>query len=82
MKDKELEKNLLDLKHSLSLTKAGTFLALAFSSWIAIFFSIKEFYSDRRIAIYFATLIATVFLYYAIKFFRKCDGIYEEIKNL
>ena len=82
MKDKELEKNLLDLKHSVSLTKAGTFLALAFSSWIAIFFSVREFYSDTRIAIYFATIIASVFLYYSIKFFNNCEEIYEKVKEL
>lgn len=82
MKDKELEKNLLDLTHSVSLTKAGTFLALAFSSWIAIFFSIKEFYSNIKIAVFFATLISTIFLYYAIKFFKNCEDIHEEIKKL
>ncbi len=82
MKDKGLEKNLLDLTHSVSLTKAGTFLALAFSSWIAVFFSVKEFYSDVKLAVFFATLMASTFLYYAIKFFKNCEDIHEEIKKL
>lgn len=78
----DVEKNILDLKHSVNLAKAGAFLALAFSSWIAIFFSMKEFYSDIKIAITIPTLVSIFFLHYAIKFFKNCEEIHEEIKKL
>ena len=82
MKNKKIEKNILDLKHSVNLTKAGTFLALSFSSWIAVFFGMKEFYSENlKINILIATLVSASFLYYAIKFFKNCEDIHNNLKN-
>lgn len=80
--EKELKKNILDLRHSVNLAKAGAFLALAFSSWIAIFFGMKEFYSDTKIAVLTATIVSSPFLYYTRRYFKMCEEIHEEIKNL
>lgn len=82
MKEKDVEKNILDLKHSMNLTKAGTCLALAFSLWVAIFFGMKEFYSNIRIIIFIATFVFILFSLQAIKFFKKCEAIHSHIKDL
>ena len=78
----DIEKNILDLKHSVSLAKAGAFLALAFSSWIAVFFGMREFYSDVKIIITIPSLVFIFFFYYCIKFFENCKEIHEELEKL
>lgn len=82
MKGNDIEKNILDLQHSVNLAKAGTFLALAFSSWIAVFFGMKEFYSDIKYSILIATFVAIFFLYNAFKHFRNCEDIHNKIKRV
>ena len=77
-----IEKNILDLKHSISLTKAATFFTLGFSSWLAMFFGLKEFYGNTMIILFGSTLIASAFFFYAFKFFKNCENIHEEIKKL
>lgn len=82
MENKDLEKNVLDLQHSVNLAKAGSFLALGFSSWIALFFGMKEFYSNILVVLFIASLVSVFFFYYAFKFFKNCDGIHLQIKNM
>ena len=44
MKEREftIKKNLLDLKHSTTSTKASVYLSLAFGSWTAFFLALRE----------------------------------------
>ena len=76
------EKNILDLEHSISLTKAGTFLALAFSSWFALFFGMKEFSYAPRFSALIASLVAFLFLIYSFAFFNTCHKIHQRIRSL
>ena len=78
----EIQKNILDLKHSVNLAKAGAFLGLAFSSWIAIFFGVKEFYSDSKLAFFVSTIVFILFLYKTRQFFKKCEHIHSEISKI
>lgn len=77
-----IEKNILDLKHSFNLSKASNFLALGFSSWLAIFFGMKQFYKNINAVIGAATIVSIIFFYYAIKYFKDCENIHDKIKNL
>lgn len=76
------EKNLLDLEHSVSLTKAGTFLALAFTSWFALFFGMKEFSFSSSFSATMATFVALIFFMYAFRYFKTCDDIHQQIRLL
>ncbi len=82
MKNQKIEKNILDLKHQVNLAKAVTFLGLAISSWTALFFGIKQFYHETLVIFFIATFIAFLLLFSAFKFFKNCERIHEEVKNL
>ena len=59
MKKSQIQKNLYDLNHNIYLTKAATFLGLAFSSWLGLFFGIKE---EMIIRFMIATIGFIIFL--------------------
>ncbi|MEK6860831.1 MAG: hypothetical protein AABY07_02560 [Nanoarchaeota archaeon] len=78
----DLEKNLYDLKHDLNLTKAGTFLGLAFTSWIVVFFSTQEFFDSKSLSLALSTVVSIIFLTMAIIMFNRCDEIYNKIERM
>lgn len=84
MKAHDLNKNILDLKHSESLAKYAIFLAAAFSFWIAVFFGVKQFNQNINVITntILATFVASPFIYHAMNSFRDCKVIRKNIKNL
>jgi len=68
----EREKNVLGLKHAVTLTKAGTFLALAPGSWISLFVSLQKVYNGI-VPFLISFITAFVFFVYATKHFEECQ---------
>jgi hypothetical protein len=82
MKSQEIEKNIRDLEHSESLAKAGTFLALAFSFSVSIFFGLKEFQDDMIFALFVAIFVFILFLSQSMRCFINCKNIRTLINNM
>ena len=82
MKKEDLDKNICDLKHNLNLVKAGTFLGLAFTSWISIFSVSRMFFDSRTLPLALSTLVAIIFLVMAIIMFERCKTIYAKLEKM
>ena len=82
MKKEDLDKNIYDLKHNLNLVKAGTFLGLAFISWISIFSVSRMFFDSGTLPLALSTLVAIIFLVMAIIMFEGCNDIYTKLEKM
>lgn len=75
------EKNLLDLKHSLSLTKGALFLSIGIGSGIAILLGTKQIGISMIYSLILSIFFASIFIYSSIIHFTKCSNIQNKIKN-
>ena len=75
-----IEKNLLDLQHSLYSTKASLFFSIGVGGAIAIFFGIREM-SIKMINVLIPLIWLIPFVWLAINYFVRCSGIQKEIEN-
>lgn len=75
------EKNLLDLKHSLSLTKGALFLSIGIGSSIAIFFGAKQLELSFTNSFIVSTFFLLPFITQSIKHFIICNEIQDSIKS-
>jgi len=75
------EKNLLDLKHSLYITKASLFFSIGVGGAIALFFGLKELIKDWILPILIADIWLIVFVWISIIHFSRCDNIQKELEE-
>lgn len=78
---KELEKNLLDLRHSLYQSKAVLFFAVGLGSEISIFFGSLQLEIDAITSSILALMFTILFLNQSFKNFNECYKIQEKIEN-
>ena len=76
-----LEKNLLDLRHSLSTTKASLFFGIGFGGALALFFGFMQLIEDTFTALLIAEVWLIIFVWRGINYFVECGKIQDEIKN-
>ncbi len=76
-----LEKNLLDLKHSLSSTKASLFFSIGVGGFLAILFGLLQLKTDTLTSILVSAVWLDIFVWISIKYFIRCSKIQEEINN-
>ncbi len=82
MNQKHKAKNISDLKHSVLVSKGSTFLALAFSSWLGLFFGIKDILQNKFFIILIPTAAAAVLFYVAYGYFEQCKEVYSQIEDI
>lgn len=75
------EKNLLDLKHSLSQTKGALFLSIGIGSGIAIFFGGRQIGITTINSFVTSLLFSLGFVYTSIKHFIRCNDIQDKIER-
>ncbi len=78
----DLEKNLLDLQHSLSQTKAALYLSLGIGGGIAIFFGGKQIGIGTLNSFITALFFSLPFIFYSMKNFDRCNRIQRRIYAL
>ena len=74
------EKNLLDLQHSLSLTKGALFLSIGIGGSISLFLGLKDTIS-LKMSIAIISVFSTPFIYKYIAHFENCKEIQKKIKK-
>ena len=79
-KDFTIKKNILDLEHSESLSKAIAELSIAMGGFISIILSLTN--KNLFVAIVVALFFALIFLSDSLMRFAHCQSIKEEIRGL
>ena len=76
-----LEKNLLDLKHSLSSTKASLFFSIGVGGFLAILFGLLQLKASTLMSILISIIWLDIFVWISIKYFIECGNIQNIING-
>ena len=76
-----LKKNLLDLRHSLSSTKAAIFFSVGFGGFLALLFGLIQLTNEILISFLVSITWLNLFSWIAIKHFAECEKIQKEINE-
>jgi len=77
-----LEKNLLDLKHSLSVTKGATFLGFGILGAFSIYSFARELIFDKNVLLGIAIIWLGIFGSLGVIEFNKCHQIESKIQKV
>ena len=75
------EKNLLDLKHSLYVTKASLFFGIGVGGAIALFFGLKKLNDNFFLSFLVGNVWLIIFVWISIIHFSRCGNIQKELEN-
>jgi len=73
------EKNLLDLRHSLYITKASLFFSIGVGGAIALFFGLQQLINDILLSLFVGNIWFIIFVWLSIIHFSRCEKLQKEI---
>lgn len=76
-----LEKNLLDLRHSLAITRAASYLGLGVGSGLALYIGAIQIGIPQFASLVITTFFIGFFIRYAIRDFDLCKDIQKQISD-
>lgn len=76
-----LEKNLLDLQHSLSLIKASLFFSIGVGGFLAILFGFLQLGINALWSVLISIIWLDIFVWISINHFIKCSKIQDKINE-
>ena len=77
----DLEKNLLDLQHSLFSVKGSIFFGIGIGGSLTLFFGLNQIIKERYISILISLIWVIIFGWITVLQFVKCNQIQEKVKK-